>query len=296
MRKPTKKEIELKKTKKALVKKFMPKGQVEKPVQPKSNRLRLTDEEVSLILTHRNNPTFEFNIGYKIPKPYLKGKKENILVIGDTHFPFEREGYLEFCRETQEKYQAGRVVHIGDECDNHAISYHESDPDGYSAGNEAELAQAKLNIWYKVFPKVDVMVGNHSSLPFRQAMTAGLPKRFIKAYEELWNAPRDWKWHLDMEIFGVYFVHGTGAGGDRACINRAMNRRQSVVQGHLHSISSVTYNASHIDCIWGMQVGCGVDDNAYALSYAKTNIKKSIISCGIVLDKGQTPLIVKMNL
>src|SRR5690606_32977836 len=55
-------------------------------------------------------------------KPFLDGNPDNILVIGDTHEPFSKDGYLKFCRDTQEKFDAGTVVHIGDLTDNHAVS------------------------------------------------------------------------------------------------------------------------------------------------------------------------------
>jgi len=48
-------------------------------------------------------------------------------------------GYLDFCLRVQERFGCSDVIHIGDEVDNHAISYHEHDPDGLSAGSEAEL-------------------------------------------------------------------------------------------------------------------------------------------------------------
>jgi hypothetical protein len=34
-----------------------------------------------------------------------------------------------------------------------------------------------------------------------------------------------------------------------------------------------------------MCVGCGVDDKSYGMNYSKNFPKKSIISCGVVLDK-----------
>src|SRR5689334_7460362 len=58
-----------------------------------------------------------------LPKPYLNGNPDNILVIGDTHFPFCKSGYLSFVREQQERFDCGRIVHIGDECDNAAMSF-----------------------------------------------------------------------------------------------------------------------------------------------------------------------------
>ena len=75
--------------------------------------------------------------------------KKNVLVIGDTHEPFCHPQYKSFCYEVANKFQCSEVVHIGDEVDNHAISYHESKPDGHGAGREADLAQDAMYKWYK---------------------------------------------------------------------------------------------------------------------------------------------------
>ena len=56
---------------------------------------------------------------------------KNVLVIGDTHEPFCHPKYRDFCYEVGNKFQCAEVVHIGDEVDGHAISYHESNPDGF---------------------------------------------------------------------------------------------------------------------------------------------------------------------
>jgi predicted phosphodiesterase len=231
----------------------------------------------------------------KLPKPYLTGDPNNVLIIGDTHAPFTREGYLEFCREQQETYNCGTVIHIGDEVDNCAMSFHEQDPDGHSAGSEAEKAQNDLNKWYQVFPTVKVCIGNHSALVFRQAHASGIAKRFIKPYEEMWNAPKGWSWHTDIEHLGVLYTHGTGTSGDKAALTKALNMRQSVVQGHIHTVANIAYNASPKDLLFAMQVGCGIDDNQYAFNYAKENIKKSIISCGVVIN-GTQPILIPMKL
>lgn len=229
-----------------------------------------------------------------LPKPFTTGDPANILVIGDTHLPFCLDGYLEFCRAQQERFNCGTVVHIGDEVDNCAMSYHELNPDGHGAGREADLAQRELYKWYHVFPEVKVIIGNHSSMHFRKAFTSGIPKRFLKDYSSVWDAPSTWTWHMELEMYGVYFVHGTGSAGDRAAYNKALTRRQSVVQGHIHTIASVQHSSSPSDCIYGMQVGCGVDDESYAMAYAKVNAKPSILSCGVILDAGKTPFIVTM--
>jgi len=232
----------------------------------------------------------------KVIKPYLKGNKDNVLVIGDSHEPFCKEGYLEFCREIQEKYKCGVVVNIGDEIDNCAISQYAKDPDGLSAGSEADLALNKIKRWYQTFPIVDVCIGNHSNRMFRLAHEAGIPKRMLKTYEQLWEAPKGWKWRESIDIHGVHYTHGSGMSGSSGALKKATQLRKSCVIGHIHTEVGIQYNVSAIDSLFGMQVGCGIDDKKYAFHYAKDNLKKSIISCGVVLNKGKLPIVELMKL
>lgn len=241
----------------------------------KQIRARLSPKEYALISEHRNG--------------------KNVGIIGDTHEPFCRKGYREFCYEIFNKFAVGQIVHIGDEVDNHAISYHETNPNGHSAGKEAELAQNNLHEWYKTFDKVNVCIGNHSALIERQAQTTGLPKKFIKTYEEIWEAPKGWKWQLQWEIDNVIYTHGTGSSGQNGAINRARDNRQSTVIGHIHSFGGVLYSASDRDMIFGLNVGCGIDVNAYAMEYGKPFAKRPTIGCGVVID-GRIGLFVPMDL
>src|SRR5690242_20312457 len=105
----------------------------------KQIRARLSPKEYALISDHRNG--------------------NNVGIIGDTHEPFCRSGYREFCYEVFNQFGCGKIIHIGDEVDNHAISYHETNPNGHSAAKEADLAQENLNKWYKTFPDVKVCIG-----------------------------------------------------------------------------------------------------------------------------------------
>lgn len=219
----------------------------------------------------------------------------SVLVIGDTHAPFTHKNYLDHCQRVRDRFQCELVVHIGDEVDNHALSYHEHDPDGQSAGDEAVRAMEELRKWYKAFPDVNVMIGNHGALPFRKAMTHGLPKRFLKAYEDVWEAPEGWKWMTEWEHDGVLYTHGTGSSGQNGAINRAVQSRQSVVIGHLHSFGGVQYHANGTDTIFGMNAGCGIDVNAYAMAYGKAWARKPTLGCGVVLDKGKTGLFIPMD-
>lgn len=208
----------------------------------------------------------------------------NILVIADMHEPFCKKGYLEHCIAIKDKYQCGRIILIGDEVDLCGVSQWEKDPDGFSAGTEAELAQAKMKVWYTAFPEAFVCIGNHTARPFRQAKANGVPKKFIKSYEEAWEAPKTWKWADSWEFNNVHFTHGTGHSGPNAAIKIATRHRQNTVIGHIHSEAGIQYSASKIDLVWGMQVGGALDDKSYAAHYAKDQLKKSIVGCGVVVD------------
>ena len=208
---------------------------------------------------------------------------DNILVIADMHEPFCKKGYLEHCIAIKDKYQCGRIILIGDEVDLCGVSQWEKDPDGFSAGTEAELAQAKMKVWYTAFPEAFVCIGNHTARPFRQAKANGVPKKFIKSYEEAWEAPKTWKWADSWEFNNVHFTHGTGHSGPNAAIKIATRHRQNTVIGHIHSEAGIQYSASKIDLVWGMQVGGALDDKSYAAHYAKDQLKKSIVGCGVVV-------------
>lgn len=231
----------------------------------------------------------------KALKPFLIGNKNNVICIADSHEPFCKPGYMEFVRKIQEQYNCGTVVHIGDEVDLCAISQWEKDPEGLSAGNEYEQALEKMKDWYRVFPEVKICIGNHTARPFRLARTVGIPKKFLKSYEEAWEAPKGWKWEDSWEINGVHYTHGTGLSGAGGAIKLASQYRQNCVIGHIHTEAGIQFNASKKDLIWGMQLGGAIDDKAYAFAYAKDQLKKSIIGVGVVLN-GTLPIYIPMPL
>ncbi len=256
--------------------------------------LQLLNQLLQMGVFDEQNDSIKVDLQEEKIEPFLTGDKNNVLVIGDTHIPFERKGYLKFCREVQERFNCGTVVHIGDVVDNNYSSYHETNPDGHSAGDELALAISKLKSWYYTFPEAYVCLGNHDQIIQRKAFTSGMSKRWIKGLAEVLEVP-NWKFDLEHQIQGVIYTHGTGTSGDRAAFNRALNRRLSVVSGHLHTTASITWNVSEIDRIFAMQVGCGIDDAQYSFDYAKAFSKKSIVSCGVVLN-GKLPIVVPMEL
>jgi len=213
--------------------------------------------------------------------------KDNVLVIADTHLPFERPDYLDFCIKIQKMVKCGTVVHIGDLVDNHSISYHEHDPNGHSPADEMSKVDERLKKWFKAFPSVHLLRGNHDVLVDRKAKTAGLPERAFKPFRKIWNLPDGWVDSFETEIHGVKYFHGTGYSGKQAHVQAAYDARQSTVIGHLHSVGAVQYIETGKNAIFGMAVGCGIDRHSYAMAYGKDFKFKPILGCGVVTDRGR---------
>lgn len=224
-----------------------------------------------------------------------KGNKHRVLVVGDLHEPFTHNRYRQFVREVYDEFACDTVVFIGDVTDNHAMSYHEHNPNGLSAGEELEQARKRLKEWYKIFPNALVCIGNHDEILFRKAVTHGLPGEAFKNFGEIYKTPDGWKWRLSWEIDNVLYQHGTGSSGENAHKTRALKNRQSTVIGHVHSHAGVAYLASDKDLIFGMNVGCGIDIKSYAMMYGRNFASRPTLGCGVVLN-GKHAFFVPMDL
>jgi len=207
---------------------------------------------------------------------------KNVLVIGDTHCPFEKKGYLEFCLRIHKQLKCTEVVHIGDLVDNHSISYHEHDPDGRSPIDEMAETDKHLKKWFKAFPEVKLCRGNHDRLVDRKGKTNGLPSRAFKDFRDIWELPKGWTDDFEFIIDNVKYLHGTGYSGKLGHIQCAIDQRMSCCIGHLHSFAGVGYLANNVDLVFGMNTGSGVDRSAYAFEYGRDFKNKPIISCGVV--------------
>jgi predicted phosphodiesterase len=215
----------------------------------------------------------------------------NILVIGDIHEPFSHPSYLDFCIGVREKYNCDTIVFIGDVVDEHALSAWDSDPDGYSAGHEAKQAQLALQKWYDAFPDAYICIGNHDDRPMRRAFKSGIPKRYIRSFEEIWGSPDGWKWGLSWVADGITYEHGV-TGGTHAAYNRALKMGRSIVQGHTHINPGVKYLGPNW---YALNVGCGLDENAYAMAYGRQYNGQIVLGCGVVLDRGNQPIFIPMQ-
>jgi len=233
-------------------------------------------------------------------RPRLKGNvlkayeeitkdETRLLVIGDLHEPFCLDGYLEFCVDTYSKFNCNRVLFIGDCLDNHYASFHETDADGLGGLDELELAIEKLSRWYRAFPKADVTLGNHDIMIMRKAQSSNIPSKWIRDYIEVLETP-GWNFQHRVVIDGVQYVHGIGSKAHMRCVKDM----QSTVSGHHHTEAYTMWKVGSKSKVFGMQIGCGIDKDTYAMAYGRW-FPKPAIGCGVVIG-GHTPINVMMDL
>ncbi len=129
-----------------------------------------------------------------------------------------------------------------------------------------------------------VIESNHGSLVLRKAKTAGIPKRAIRSYNEILEAPRGWRWKFDHIISTplgpVYFCHGKTTTAGRLASQYGM----SAVQGHFHEKAQIHYISTPDKLMFDAHTGCLADDKSLALGYNKVNAKRPIVSVLIILD------------
>lgn len=220
--------------------------------------------------------------------------KKSILVISDYHAPYNHPDAFNFLKACKVKFKPDAVVSIGDECDYHALSFHDSDPDLDSAGTELQKAINELKNLYKLFPKVNIVESNHGSMVLRKALASGLPKKALKSYNEILDAPKTWVWSFDLilqtRLGPVYFCHGKSGSAGRLASQYGM----SCVQGHFHEKAQITYISTPERLMFDAHTGCLADDKSLALGYNKINPKRPIVSILVILDG--VPQIVPMLL
>ncbi len=208
-----------------------------------------------------------------------------ILIISDMHIPFHHPDLLTFLQMLKDRYNPTRVICIGDELDKHGLSFHDSDPDLPSAGDELRRALPIIAALHAMFPVIDFLDSNHGSMVYRKAKHHGIPRHYIRSYNDVLGVGPGWKWHNELVVElpngqKVYFHHGKSSSGIK--LSQAMG--MSCVQGHFHETCAIQYWTRPGETLWSMQVGCLVDDHSLAMEYNKLNLKRPVIGTGLIID------------
>lgn len=217
---------------------------------------------------------------------------KRVLLISDLHIPYTHIDTYRFLEKLKKELNPDRVISLGDEIDGASISFHDKDPDlPFSPSSELEKSIEMLEPFYKLFPKMDILESNHGSLVYRKGKHHGIPRHVFKGYREILQAPKGWRWHLDMTIKlpggnECYFTHGKSSNGKKLGELLAM----CTVQGHFHNNFDIQYHATPNGLYWSMVVGCLINDKSLAFAYNKSTIKRPIVGTGVIVN-GQPRLI-----
>jgi len=223
--------------------------------------------------------------------------KDTVLIIPDVQIPFEHPDTIPFLKAVEKLVKPTRILQIGDLVDSHAISDYETDPDGMSPGDEFEEARKHLKKFYKAFPKVDVIVGNHDLRIYRLAFKAGIPRNCVRTLDDIFEFPKGWKLHDEIIIDDVVYEHGhnLGNGAGNNAFKKAVDANMThTVYGHFHAAAGIRWFANKKHLCFAMNVGCLMDTKSYAAAYGKKFPTKPILCCGVVQEG--IPIIIPMVL
>lgn len=231
-------------------------------------------EEFKLFL--RSKQTSDF-------KPY-KGDPNNILIIGDTHIPYQHPDYLKFVIDIQKKWNCGKVIHIGDLVDFSSTTNHDLIPELPSPRYEFEITRFEIEKWSKAFPELIVTIGNHDRRVARKMKSNQIDSIWQKSFNDVFQT--NWKFLPDYFYNGIYFCHGEG------CTARitALQKQCSVVQGHRHSETYIDFPAKNL---FAVQTPVGVNRETLAFDYARVDPKEWTLGATVILNNS-IPLIEKL--
>lgn len=220
----------------------------------------------------------------------MSKKYKSVLTISDCHAPFQHPDTIPFLKELKKLIRPDFILNLGDETDCSALSFHDSSADLPSAGDELIQAKKFLHELEKVFPKMTLLHSNHSSLIYRRALKHGLPKAYLREYNEFLEVGKGWKWVDDINFqlsdgSECFATHGMSADG----LKLAMQYGKNCIQSHFHSKFNIQYFSNPDKLVWSMQVGCLTKQSSLAFQYAKNFRLRFVIGTGAVIN-GQPKL------
>lgn len=207
-----------------------------------------------------------------------------VLVIPDLHIPFEHKRALDFCCRVRDKFKCDTYVQEGDLFDQYSMSRYPKDPDAMNAKDEFNLSKTRVSRWIKEFPKMVITTGNHCVRILKRIRDAGIPpSMLVKTFNTLWGLPDSWKFINRYVVDGVTYIHGAKSG-EYAHANTARDERSNIVIAHTHSTGGVHWTANYKSAMFGMNVGCLIDETTYAFFYANEMTRRPVLGCGVIID------------
>ncbi|MDP7621367.1 MAG: metallophosphoesterase [SAR324 cluster bacterium] len=211
---------------------------------------------------------------------------QRILILSDTHFPFHNKNYWNWIKKIKDRIKPTRVIHIGDLVDNASIQVERpADPNVESPVFELASAKKEIRKLEKLFPKMDILFGNHDLRIMRRAERFGIPRSMLKDLNTIYEIKSDWRWHDKLIVklpnrTNVFFTHNFKSN----ILASSKELGCSFVCGHWHTISSISLWSNPLALNFAMCVGSSINPKAASMRYQKNFIKRPIISVGAVID------------
>jgi hypothetical protein len=220
---------------------------------------------------------------------------DRILIVPDIHFPYSHQDSLSFLLALKKRINPTRCINLGDEVDGHSWSFHQASAELDSPSAELEKAIIQIKELGKIFPQMDLMESNHGSLFVRKLQANYLPKKILKSYRDILEAPIGWEWHNRLIIKlpdgnKCMFVHSLGAN----VLQVSMRLGMCVVEGHHHNSFDLRYHYNGERLLWGMISGSLIADESIAYAYNKLNPNRPIIGASVIINS--IPQLVPMRL
>ena len=215
-------------------------------------------------------------------------KTKSILVLSDTHFPYQKKEYFKWIKKLRDKIKPTLVIHIGDLVDFHSISQHLHSAELPNIKYEIENAKKHIKQLRKIFKcPMPIMWGNHDIRIQRLAEKSAMPESFLKNINEILGIDSKWKWTWHDKLIvalpnktKVFFTHHFKSN----VLASAKELGMSLCVGHQHTKSSIELFTHPLALNFAMCVGSSIEPRHEAFKYAKNFIKRPIISCASIVD------------
>lgn len=209
-----------------------------------------------------------------------------IVVMPDLHAPYHHRHALAFMKAVRDKYQPDLVINLGDEADKHAMSFHDSDPNLKSAGDELSATIPVMEELHRIFPRMLLCDSNHGSMHYRKAKAHGMPVQYLKSYREILlpnTNSKGWQWaeswRVRTALGDVLFKHQPSGPG----LGDAAHHQCNLMVGHHHGKFQIEYAASSARLYWSAFSGCLIDKDSLAFAYGKHTLYKPVLGCTVII-------------
>lgn len=208
-----------------------------------------------------------------------------VLVLGDVHLPYPDMRLLKQAARFNKKYRADVVVCVGDLTDQKTWSKYGRDTDDPGNNEEWEMVLSSSSRVHALFPRLQILLGNHDIRYLKAANVAGIPSQLVKTLSEALPF-KGWVWNTSSQplvLDGVAYVHGDEHAG--TVEQKAALLGMPVVQGHTHKARIVYLSTFNKKLIWGMDAACTADLKSPAFKYARNMLKKAMVGFATVTNK-----------